>query len=69
MDNKGNGTKRTNSPEVIARANAARNKRNAEAGLVRAQPSLIVKAEYRDQVRDAGLAAMKQAHEKLQQTK
>ena len=43
--------KRTNSPEVIARANEARNKRNAEAGKVRAQPSLIVEAEYRDAVR------------------
>ena len=57
--------KRTNSPEVIARANEARNKRNAEAGKVRAQPSLIVEAEYRDAVRDAGLEAMKRAYGKL----
>ena len=57
--------KRTNSPEVIARANEARNKRNAKAGLVRAQPSLIVELEHRDQVRDAGLEAMKKTYKRL----
>jgi len=58
--------KRTNSPEVIARANKARKKRNAEAGIVCAQPSLMVEARYRDQVRNAGLQAMKRAYKKLQ---
>lgn len=56
---------RKNKPEVIARANKTRDKKMQEMGLVYARPKLKVEAKYNDEVRAAGLAAMKRKYKQL----